>query len=138
MVETDRRNHQQPCADLAVLQQVCRGLVEDWQRQNHSIQRIEANIGELHEKVNGIALLQERELGNLKAQLAGVAASQQALLASMQALRKEPERAEPAKAAEPGGPLAGVNKQLVSVVLALLAVLVALGNALVDMVAKKP
>ena len=133
MVAEQQRPQQQhsPCADVIELRQICRGLVEDRQRMNGSIGRIEANIGELHEKVNGIALLNERDIGNLKAQLAGLIASQQALTAAVEALRQP--RAEPKLEPLWGG----INKQLASFVAALLALIVVLSDKLIALLGKQ-
>ncbi|MHB1131647.1 MAG: hypothetical protein ACYC4L_04595 [Chloroflexota bacterium] len=139
MVAEQQRQHSVPCGDVVELRQVCRGLVEDRQRQNHSIQRIEENIGELHEKFNGMALLSEREMGNLKAQLAGLSAGQQALLSALEAQRQQQNRpAAPKAPTADASPWAGVNKQMATLVVALLGVLLASANAISDLLARKP
>ncbi len=66
----NRRHCEPPCGDLREAQEAIRGLVEDRKRLNGSIARIDEHMGDLHEKVNALALDTTRDLGEVKQALA--------------------------------------------------------------------
>lgn len=62
--------HDSPCGDLRALEVAVEALAEDRRRLNGSIGRIDEHMGDLHEKVNALALQAQRDLAEVKVSLA--------------------------------------------------------------------